>query len=892
MLLWKNKKDEDNSVNRNKARLVANRYRQEEGIDFKESFAPVAHLEDVEIFIAFVAHNSFTIYQIYVKTTFLNFPIKEEVYVSQPDGFVDPEHPERVYSLRNAIYGLKQDPRAWYDELYKFLVSKGFTKGQRTQNILNAFEKLMQSKFEMSMMREMKFFLELHIHQSPRDSNEVVEEVVKIHVADEKIVYSWYTVTDLCSKEMEIVALEDCFVRKDEAQGSVWAYAVLVYGHMALDLHCMNHMAICSFGVWSYGFGSSLVMVGVCLTSHHMELIPPPMLLLEVPQDYGVSSAMPCLFIHVIYAISLSLYPSTERYAQPYFFSCLIRQVLKNKKDERRIIIKNKARLVAQGHTQEEGIDYDEVFTPVARIEATRLFLAYASFMGFTFYQMDVKSAFLYGTIDEEVHQLTPKECHLHAVKRILRYLKVHPKLGLWYPKESPFDLVAYSDNNYGGATQDRKSTTGGKNTSLVESEIQTNATMAGDHTMAQMLQAPIEGYEDAIVVPPINANNFELKQTLINLVQSNQFNRKARPTLLVQRGLQAQVRVVRTDKGTEFLNQTLHAYFAAEGIQHQTSVARTPEQNAVVKRRNRTLVEAARTIDGENRDKMKEKGDECIFVGYSSQSRAYRVFNNRTRVIMESIHVNFDELSNDGTMALEHGSLSTGRNCQENVSYGDKTGTTSNELDLLFSLMFDELLNGSSKVVSKSSIVSAADAPNQRFSGLRSFFRYDMFIYSCYLCYVLSLYPFTERYAQPYSFHVLYGRIRRRRYNLIPAESKFKNLVLDHQDKHMMKAQVHVSKSSVISDIQALPRRKHYCQIYQMISSTSANKLHKWCQVVKHILRGRLLASFQDLEHEGGDTRIARRYEIQGYCLEIKIQDRRRANNESKKFPRTRLKV
>nr|GFB71034.1 retrovirus-related Pol polyprotein from transposon TNT 1-94 [Tanacetum cinerariifolium] len=78
--------------------------------------------------------------------------------------------------------------------------------------------------------------------------------------------------------------------------------------------------------------------------------------------------------------------------------------VLKNKKDEKGIIFRNKTRLVAQGHTQEEGIDYDEVFAPVARIEAIRLFLAYASFMGFTVYQMDVKSAFLYGTIDEEVY--------------------------------------------------------------------------------------------------------------------------------------------------------------------------------------------------------------------------------------------------------------------------------------------------------------------------------------------------------------------------------------------------------------------------------------------------------------------------------------------------------
>nr|GEW53736.1 ribonuclease H-like domain-containing protein [Tanacetum cinerariifolium] len=120
---------------------------------------------------------------------------------------------------------------------------------------------------------------------------------------------------------------------------------------------------------------------------------------------------------------------------------------------------------------------------------------------------------------------------------------------------------------------------------------------------------------------------------------------------------------------------------------------------------------------DGENLDKMKEKGDECIFVGYSNQSRAYKVFNKRTRVIMESIHVNFDELpqmasdqlSSDPapecqSMALNHDSLSPAIQRQANVPQADRTVSTSNELDLLFSLMFDDLLNGSSKVVSKSS--------------------------------------------------------------------------------------------------------------------------------------------------------------------------------------------
>nr|GEY11387.1 retrovirus-related Pol polyprotein from transposon TNT 1-94 [Tanacetum cinerariifolium] len=186
----------------------------------------------------------------------------------------------------------------------------------------------------------------------------------------------------------------------------------------------------------------------------------------------------------------------------------------------------------------------------------------------------------------------------------------------------------------------------------------------------------------------------------------------------LVQRGLHAQVRIVRTDKGTEFLNKTLHAYFTSEGINHQTSVAQTPEQNGIVERRNRTLVEAARTmlstakvpLDGENLDKMKKKGDACIFVGYSTQSRAYRVFNKRSRVIIETIHVNFDELPQ---MASDHVS-------SDPVPQSG-TVTTSNELDLLFSLMFDELLNGSTQVVSKSSAVTTANAPNKCQQQLRT---------------------------------------------------------------------------------------------------------------------------------------------------------------------------
>nr|GFB36390.1 retrovirus-related Pol polyprotein from transposon TNT 1-94 [Tanacetum cinerariifolium] len=171
-------------------------YAQQEGIDFEESFAPVARLEAVRIFIAYATHTSFPIYQIDVKMTFLNGPLKKEVYVAQPDGFVDPDHPEKIYRPKKAHYGLKQALRAWYDKLSKFLTSKGFTKGtidltlftiRYGEDILvvqiyvddiifgstnhkytKRFEKLTHSRFEMSLLGEMKFFLGLQIHQSPR----------------------------------------------------------------------------------------------------------------------------------------------------------------------------------------------------------------------------------------------------------------------------------------------------------------------------------------------------------------------------------------------------------------------------------------------------------------------------------------------------------------------------------------------------------------------------------------------------------------------------------------------------------------------------------------------------------------------------------------------------
>ncbi|GKE10494.1 retrovirus-related pol polyprotein from transposon TNT 1-94 [Tanacetum coccineum] len=123
------KQDEFGGVLKNKARLVAKGYRHEEGIDFEESFAPVAHIEAIRIFVENAAYKNMTVYQMDVKTAFLNGELREEVYVSQPEEFIDPDHPNHVFRMKKALCRLKQAPHAWYDLLSKFLLSQKLSKG-------------------------------------------------------------------------------------------------------------------------------------------------------------------------------------------------------------------------------------------------------------------------------------------------------------------------------------------------------------------------------------------------------------------------------------------------------------------------------------------------------------------------------------------------------------------------------------------------------------------------------------------------------------------------------------------------------------------------------------------------------------------------------------------
>nr|GEV20089.1 retrovirus-related Pol polyprotein from transposon TNT 1-94 [Tanacetum cinerariifolium] len=169
--IYKVKLDELGGILKNKAHLVARGYRQEEGIDFEESFALVARLEAIQIFLAYAAHKNMVVYQMDVKTTFLNGNLQEEVYVSQPNGFVDPDNPNHVYKLKKALYRLKQAPRAWKnvnDLLLVQIYVDDIIFAAPTLELYDLFANLMCSKFKMSMMGKISFFLGLQISQSPR----------------------------------------------------------------------------------------------------------------------------------------------------------------------------------------------------------------------------------------------------------------------------------------------------------------------------------------------------------------------------------------------------------------------------------------------------------------------------------------------------------------------------------------------------------------------------------------------------------------------------------------------------------------------------------------------------------------------------------------------------
>ncbi|GJT00587.1 putative ribonuclease H-like domain-containing protein [Tanacetum coccineum] len=328
--VYRNKKDERGVVVRNKARSVAQGHRQDEGIDYDEVFAPVARIEAIMIFLAFASYMGFIVYQMDVKSAFLYDTIDEEVYVSQPPGFVDPKCPKKVYKVVKALYGLHQAPRAWYATLSTFLLKSGYRRGTIDKTLFikkdkndimlvqvyvddiifgstkrswcDEFEALMKSRFQMSSMGELTFFLGLQVKQ----------------------------------KEDGIFISQDKYVA-------------------------------------------------------------------EILKKFD--------------------FASVKTASTPI--------------ETQKPLVKD-----------EEATDVDVHL--------------YRSMIGSLMYLTASRPDIMFAVCACSRFQVTPKTSHLNAVKRIFRYLKGKPKLGLWYPRVSSFDLEAYSDSDYAGANLDRKSTTGG----------------------------------------------------------------------------------------------------------------------------------------------------------------------------------------------------------------------------------------------------------------------------------------------------------------------------------------------------------------------------------------------------------------------------------------------
>ncbi|KAJ9561525.1 hypothetical protein OSB04_006685 [Centaurea solstitialis] len=279
--LFRNKKDESGVIVRNKARLVAKGYSQQEGIDYDETFAPVARIEAIRIFLAYAAHKNIKVFQMDVKSAFLNGVLHEEVYVEQPEGFVDPDFPDHVCILDKALYGLKQAPRAWYETLTNHLLSKGFKRGTIDTTL----------------------FLK-------KEGDDLL--LVQIYVDD--IIFG-STNPELCTKFSKIMET-------------------------------------------------------------------------ETPMPTGN----------------------------------LLGPDLAGKPVDQKI---------------------------------------YRSMIGSLLYLTATRPDIMFSTCFCARFQANPKESHLAAVKRILRYLKGTPELGLWYPKDSSFELISFTDSDYGGCKLDRKSTSG-----------------------------------------------------------------------------------------------------------------------------------------------------------------------------------------------------------------------------------------------------------------------------------------------------------------------------------------------------------------------------------------------------------------------------------------------
>nr|GEV17676.1 putative ribonuclease H-like domain-containing protein [Tanacetum cinerariifolium] len=428
--VFRNKKDERVIVIRNKSRLVAQGLTQEEGIDYEEFFASVARIEAIRLFLAYASFMGFMVYQIDIKSDFLYGTIEEEVYVCQPPGFEDPVHSDKVYKVVKALYGLHQAPRAWYETLANYLLENGFQKefedcSNNNSNEVNAAGTLVLTDGQISPNSTNTFSAaELKDITYSDDEDDVVSPIPTSRVHKDHHM-------------TQIIEFEDC---SNNNSNEVNAAGTLVLTDGQISPNSTNTFSAAELKDITYSDDEDDVGAKADFNNLETSITVSPIPTSRVHKDHHMTQIIGDLSsttqTRSMKKVVKDQDPKRVNQAlkDPSWIKAMLEELLqckmqkvwvlvdlpygkraigtkwvfRNKKDERGIVIRKKVRLVAQGHTQEEGIDYEEVFAPVARIEAIRLFLAYTSFMGFMVYQMDVKSAFLYGTIEKEVYVCQP----------------------------------------------------------------------------------------------------------------------------------------------------------------------------------------------------------------------------------------------------------------------------------------------------------------------------------------------------------------------------------------------------------------------------------------------------------------------------------------------------
>jgi hypothetical protein len=327
--VFRNKQDEHGVVTRNKALLVAKGYSQVEGLDFDETYAPVARLESIRILLAYGTYHGFKLYQMDVKSAFLNGPIKKEVYVEQPPDFEDSEYPNHVYKLSKALYGLKQAPRAWYECLRDFLITSGFKVG-----------KVDPTLFTKTISKDLF--------------------ICQIYVDD--IIF-----------------------------GSTNKSSCEEFSRIMIQKFKMSMMGELKY---SLGFQIKQLQDGtfICQTKYTQDIL----------KKFGMKNDKPI-----------------------------------------------KTPMGTNGHL--------DLNTGGKFVDQK----VYWSMIGSLLYLCASRLNIMFSVCMCARFQANPKEVHLRAVKRVMRYLVYTPMFGLWYPKGSTFDLIGYSNVDYAGCKIDRKSTLG-----------------------------------------------------------------------------------------------------------------------------------------------------------------------------------------------------------------------------------------------------------------------------------------------------------------------------------------------------------------------------------------------------------------------------------------------